>query len=74
MGSRPPPLWPAADTPLVLATLAALTPGGPAVNRAGTLFVADTGSRPVRRISAAGIVTTLGGATGTSAVPVSNLQ
>ena len=43
------------------------TPGGLAVDRAGNLFVADTGNHLVRRITPAGLVTTIGGSVGTTA-------
>ena len=40
------------------------TPNGIAVDGAGNVYVADTGNRTIRKITSAGIVTTLAGSTG----------
>jgi sugar lactone lactonase YvrE len=41
-------------------------PAGVAVNASGTVFVADTGNHTIRKITAAGVVTTLAGLAGSS--------
>lgn len=45
-------------------------PGGIAVDAAGTVYVADTGNRVIRRITAAGVVSTLAGRNGEFSNPI----
>jgi hypothetical protein len=57
-----------------LATLAALNqPSGLAIDSTGAVYIADTGNSRVRRVSAAGIISTVAG-NGIYAVPISGSQ
>ena len=57
------------------ATSAQVTPSGIAVDREGTLYIADTAGRRIRSVSPAGIITTVaGGGTGTGDGPATEID